>query len=248
VVAFDTNFSVREELPPARQKPVRILIADESKLNCQLLEGALTRSQFGFEIVASTTTRKETLDCMSALVVDLALVNETLNDSLFDGFHVLRDIQASFPATRAIALVKCASPDRVVDVFRAGAKGIFCRAEPIDALIKCIEAVRKGQIWLNTQQLHFVVDALAKAAPLRIADVKGRHLLAKRETEVANLIAEGYNNRETAQRMGLSEHTVSNYLFRIYEKLGISTRVELVHYVLRSAQNQIDGKSSVQAD
>ena len=58
-------------------------------------------------------------------------------------------------------------------------------------------------------------------------------MLAKRENEVANLVSEGLTNREIAQKLGLSEHTVSNYLFRIYEKLGISSRVELVLYVLR---------------
>ena len=60
-----------------------------------------------------------------------------------------------------------------------------------------------------------------------------RSLLAKREEEVANLVAEGLTNRDIAQKLALSEHTVSNYLFRIYEKLGISGRVELVLYIVR---------------
>jgi len=61
-------------------------------------------------------------------------------------------------------------------------------------------------------------------------------LLAKREDEVASLVAEGLSNRDIAERLGLSEHTVSNYLFRIYEKLGISGRVELVLYILKQRQ------------
>jgi DNA-binding CsgD family transcriptional regulator len=64
----------------------------------------------------------------------------------------------------------------------------------------------------------------------------GRTLLTKREDDVVNLVVDGLSNRETAQKLGLTEHTVSNYLFRIYEKLGISTRVELVLYALRQKQ------------
>jgi DNA-binding NarL/FixJ family response regulator len=67
----------------------------------------------------------------------------------------------------------------------------------------------------------------------------GHRLLGRREEEVARLVAEGMANREIAEKLHLSEHTVSNYLFRIYEKLGISSRVELVLYVLRQRQPAI---------
>jgi DNA-binding NarL/FixJ family response regulator len=96
--------------------------------------------------------------------------------------------------------------------------------------------VQEGQIWANSHQLNFIVDALAHAAPFRVKNANGKDLLAKREQQVAKLVAEGLNNREVAQRLGLSEHTVSNYLFRIYEKLGISGRVELVLYIVRQEQ------------
>jgi DNA-binding CsgD family transcriptional regulator len=65
---------------------------------------------------------------------------------------------------------------------------------------------------------------------------RGQKLLTKREDDVVNLVVDGLSNRETAQKLGLTEHMVSNYLFRIYEKLGISTRVELVLYALRQKQ------------
>jgi DNA-binding NarL/FixJ family response regulator len=121
----------------------------------------------------------------------------------------------------------------VVDAFRAGAKGVLNRTESIEVLSKCLHAVHKGHVWANSHQLHLVLEALIKAKPLRTLDSRGRHLLAKREEEVANLVAEGLANREVAQKLGLSEHTVSNYLFRIYEKLHISSRIELVLYVLK---------------
>jgi DNA-binding CsgD family transcriptional regulator len=77
---------------------------------------------------------------------------------------------------------------------------------------------------------------MLSATPLRMVNPRGQTLLTKREDDVVNLVVDGLSNRETAQKLGLTEHTVSNYLFRIYEKLGISTRVELVLYALRQKQ------------
>src|SRR2546426_695044 len=124
----------------------------------------------------------------------------------------------------------------VVDAFRAGARGVFCRAEPFESLCKCIKAVHTGQVWANSTQLQLILGALVKAAPLRVVSANGMSLLAKRETEVVGLVAEGLTNREVAVKLGLSEHTISNYLFRIYNKLGISSRVELVLYVMRQRE------------
>jgi len=126
----------------------------------------------------------------------------------------------------------------VVDAFRGGAKGVFCKSEPIQALRKSIQAVHKGQIWANSHQLHLILEALVSAAPLRAKQAPRGSLLAKREDEAARLVAEGLSNREIGERLGLSEHTVSNYLFRIYEKLGISSRVELVLYMLKQREKK----------
>jgi DNA-binding NarL/FixJ family response regulator len=129
-------------------------------------------------------------------------------------------------------LLKTDNYDLVVDAFRAGAKGVFCRTESLNLLPKCIRVVHSGQIWANSKQLDRVMEAFASAAPLRLISVEGQRLLTKREEDVVKLVVEGLSNREAAQQLGLTEHTVSNYLVRIYEKLGISSRVELVLYSL----------------
>ena len=227
------SVSLQPEVSSIRSPRISILIADETPMSCQLLKNALMHSRFPFEVVGCATSRSEIMSCMSAESVEIALVSESLKGGPLEGFQVLTDLRSSFPATRVIALLKSAPNDMVVDAFRAGAKGVFCRAEPVGSLCKCIRVVHSGQIWVNSHQLNVIVEALVNAAPLRLTDAKGRNLLAKREAEVANLVAEGLSNRDVAHKLGLSEHTVSNYLFRIYEKLGISSRVELVLYTLR---------------
>ncbi len=205
-------------------------------MGCQLLKNELKRCRFRFEVVACATSCSEITECMIAGAVDVALVGERLHGGAFEGFQALSELQRSFPAVRVIMLLMSATRELVVDAFRAGAKGVVCRNEPIGLLGKCIQTVHKGQIWANSHQLHFILEALMTSTPLRLVNSKGRYLLAHRENEVANLVAEGMTNPQIAQKLGVSEHTVSNYLFRIYEKLGISSRVELVLYVFKQGR------------
>ena len=205
-------------------------------MGCQLLKSALTRSRFRFEVVACATSCPEIVKSMSARPVDVVLVSESLQGGPFAGFQALNELQAAFPAVRVIILLKSAPRDLVVDAFRAGVEGVICRTEPIQVLCKCIQTVHKGQIWANSHQLHFILEALMISTPLRMVNSGGRYLLAPRENEVANLVAEGMTNREIAQKLGVAEHTVSNCLFRMYEKLGISSRVELVLYLLKQGR------------
>lgn len=221
-----------------RAQRISILIADETAMACQLLKNALAYRRLNFEVVACAVNRSEIMQSMTKQPPEVVLVGESLQDGAFVGLRVLSELRGSFPESRVIVMLKSPQRDLVLDAFRAGAKGVFCRTEPVAALCKCIRAVQAGQIWANSHQLNLIVDALANAAPFHVKSATGKNLLAKREQEVAKLVAEGLNNRDIAQKLGLSEHTVSNYLFRIYEKLGISSRVELVLYIVRHEQPQ----------
>jgi DNA-binding NarL/FixJ family response regulator len=201
-------------------------------MDCELLKNALGRSRVPFSVVACAVSRTGIIDSMSACSPDIALISDTLQDGPLTGLGVLRELHLSFPKTKSIALLKSATVELVVDAFRAGARGVFCRAEPLPVLHKCIHAVHQGQIWANGAQLSAVLEAFVNAAPLRIVNSRGRTLLTKRENDVVRLVIEGYTNRDVGEKLGLTEHTVSNYLFRIYEKLGISSRVELVLYAV----------------
>lgn len=232
--AYPTRLARAHSTTAAR--PINLLISDDTSLGCQLLRDVLLRSRNRFNVVGCALTHAQIIESMTMSSVDVALVNENLEDGPLVGFRVLNELHMSFPNTRVVILLKSARNDLVVDAFRGGAKGVFCRAEPWQALCKCIQSVYKGQIWVNSNQLQFVLDALVSATPLRMVNPRGQTLLTKREDDVVNLVVDGLSNREVAQKLGLTEHTVSNYLFRIYEKLGISTRVELVLYALRQKQ------------
>ena len=119
----------------------------------------------------------------------------------------------------------------VVKAFRSGVRGIFCRSDSYKFLPKCVLKVHSGHIWATQRQIAILVDAIGQPFSMALLDAKGHVLLPKRQQQVVHWVAEGLTNREIAQKMGLSEHTVKNYLFAVFDRLGVSTRAELILYV-----------------
>src|SRR5215467_807768 len=163
---------------------------------------------------------------------------------LMAGNHVpnlslLRWLRTSHPKVAPVLLVEHGDRALVVNAFRAGAKGVFLFSHtPFRMLCKCITSVAQGQVWINTQQTHYLLDALSEVPTLRVVNVNGRTLLTPREEQVVALVADGLSNREIAGELGLSEHTVKKHLLRIFDKLGISTRVELVLYAVSHGEKR----------
>src|SRR5256886_2672333 len=213
---------------------LRVLIGDASRLASQLIVGQLKSSRNPrFEtILPSGFTSKAIAEEITTTRPDIALVSSVLQDSSFAGYSVLRAVQPLNLATRLILLLEDCDHDLVIDAFRSGARGVFSRAENSERLSKCIYTVHKGQIWASTREMEYILEELVATRPLRIVDAHGGSLLSKREEEVVALVADGLTNRQISEQLKLSEHTVKNYLFKVFEKLGISTRVELVLYAL----------------
>jgi DNA-binding NarL/FixJ family response regulator len=145
---------------------------------------------------------------------------------------VTREVLASQSKPSVIMILDSNKPAMVVEAFRAGAKGIFSRDQSSELLCKCIHAVHKGQIWASSKELHFVLEALGAAPLAKQVSLRAMGLLTKREEGVVHLVAEGMTNRDISQELKLSEHTVRNYLFRIFNKVGTSNRLELALYAI----------------
>ena len=134
---------------------------------------------------------------------------------------------------RKILLIE--SPDRhtIASAFRAGARGLFCFSEsPFRLLCRCIHCVHQGQLWVSNQQLEFVIESLTQVPSLRVVNHNGFNLLTAREEQVVALVADGLTNRDVARELGLTENTVKKYLFHIFDKVGVSSRVELVLFAV----------------
>jgi two-component system nitrate/nitrite response regulator NarL len=217
---------------PATRGPSRVFIADSRSMGCQLMVRALQQSRQSIVVVGSATESGEILKGLDEHPSDVAIISADLRDGPNAGLRVVREARALYPHIRIVVLVD--SPERamVVEGFRAGADGVFSRDEPFEMLCKCIHAVSRGQIWARSEQLRFIIEALTKSEPQPIKNAKGTKLLTKREEELVQLVAEGLTNRDISRQLGLTEHTVRNYLFRVFNKLGTSNRLELALYVI----------------
>jgi DNA-binding NarL/FixJ family response regulator len=220
---------------PRRRKPTRVFIADSSCMGCQLMVRALQQSRQPIKVVGSATELVDLLKGLSENPCDVAIVSADLRDGSNTGLRAVREARLCCPHIRIVVLVD--SPERalVVEGFRAGVDGVFSRDEPFEMLCKCIRAVCAGQIWASSEQLRFVIEAMAENKPQPIKGANGTKLLTKREEELVQLVAEGLTNLDISRQLGLTEHTVRNYLFRIYNKLGISNRLELALYVIKQS-------------
>lgn len=215
---------------------ISVVIADHDVLACKLLASRL-RKHRQFHVTECADTTEATVGLMRKVRPSVALISASLPQDPEGGFKVLREIQTWSPRIRGVLLLDSAEEQAVVQAFRCGARGVFMRsAYQFETLRKCVHRVHQGQIWADSKQLGYVMDAFCRSAVLSSfscnVDVR---IISRRERDVVQSVVEGLSNREIAQRLELSEHTVKNYIFRIFDKLGVSSRVELVHYALAHA-------------
>ncbi len=205
-----------------------MLIIDSSRIGSELLASALKKDKL--EVTHAGASADEALTVLSKVPVDVALISATIEGNSKKGFDITGQIRALNVGVQVVMLIENSNRDSVVEAFRAGARGVFGRDNSLEALSKCVIRVHHGQVWASSEELRHLLEALVGPPQLRLVNASGSELLAPREQEVVHWVAEGLTNREIANRLGLSENTVKNYMFRIFDKLGISKRVELVLY------------------
>ncbi|MGD0823276.1 MAG: response regulator transcription factor [Terriglobales bacterium] len=222
------------DAPAIAAQTVEVLIADSGPIQSQLLARALkVRREFQVSAVALETSALH--DYLQSRHADVVLI---AGNHLPD-LSLLRWLRVSYPKIAPVLLSENDDRELVVSALRAGAKGIFLFSHnPFSMLCKCIQCVFRGEIWINNQQMNYVLDALSEVPTLRVVNSKGRLLLTPREEQVVALVADGLTNRGVAGELGLSEHTIKKYLLRIFDKVGISSRVELVLYAMSHGENR----------
>ena len=223
---------------PGHSGAVRVFIADGSQLSCQLIAAAVRRGRYRTRVVGYATDAAGIREGLEEHEADVTVIGARLEGKDLAGFNVTREILAAHSKPKVIVILDSDKPDIVVEAFRAGANGIFSRDQSSELLCKCIYAVHEGQVWANSKELRFVIDALGPALPTKATSLRGMGLLTKREADVVHLVAEGMTNRDISQALKLSEHTVRNYLFRIFNKVGTSNRLELALYAIDRGEGQ----------
>jgi DNA-binding NarL/FixJ family response regulator len=219
-------------LPAPVADAITVLIADSNRMQSQLLSSALRRRS-EFRISTCSIDIGSILQAVASTAIQVVVLSLNHSASLASQMASMRRVHLSHPAVAKVLLVESYDRELVCNAFRSGVRGIFCISDAhFRLLCRCIQRVAGGQIWANTEQMAFLMDLIAEVPSLRVLNSRGEQLLTPREEQVVALVAEGLSNRETARELNLSEHTVKKYLFRIFDKLGISSRVELVLYTV----------------
>ena len=216
----------------AASQPIGVLVADSNRMQAQLLTSALRRHS-EFRVTHCSLDSTSILQATTSRTPGVALLSLNAAANGEQTVAILHRFHRSHPHIPKVLLVESVDRELVVSAFRAGVRGIFSLADSnLRLLCKCISRVAAGQVWANTEQLNYILDLVSEVPSLRVLNAQGSNLLTPREEQVVALVAEGLGNRQIAVELNLSEHTIKKYLFRIFEKLGVSTRVELVLYAV----------------
>jgi len=214
--------------------PIRVFVADNSPIHTQLVAEGLRRDP-NLQIIVPMSDSSGLIAEVMASDVDVLVLSANLDEQPSRGLEILQELRTSFPGIRAVVLLHSSKRELIVDAFRAGARGIFSRQGSIEMLMKAVRCVHEGQIWANSREMSLAVEALANSRMVRPMNGNGLNLLSRREMEVVRCLAEGMTNREIAERLQLSQHTIKNYLFRVFDKLGVSSRMELLFMTLNQS-------------
>jgi DNA-binding NarL/FixJ family response regulator len=222
---------------------VSIVVADGTRIHTQLLADAL-RHDRGLQVVAAASNSEELLAAVTRVPIDVVVISHNLDDQPGHGTQVLREMRALRPQIKGVILLDTSKSEEVLECFRAGARGVFSKQERLETLCKCIRTVHDGQIWARSSDLEHALEALANSPLVRTTSHNGMELLSPRECQVIQHVAAGMSNREIADALELSPHTVKNYLFRIFDKLGVSSRTELLYLTMNRSSAAPSGAAN----
>jgi DNA-binding NarL/FixJ family response regulator len=224
--------------------PLEVLFVYPRCLFFELVRGALCSQTNVHLTVHSTAERAEA--ALLTQKFDIALISGQLDGDPAVLYRLLRKIRDEAPGTKPIVIYDRLEKEQTVQAFTYGMRGVLAMQDcDFNRLCRCLDRVSSGHIWASHAQINWIVDALVNQytapAPTYTRNTFGRGVLTNREAEVVALLSEGKTNREIARRLNLSEHTIRNCLFRVFEKLGVSNRMELLARAFATNRtNQLD--------
>jgi len=222
----------------ATKTKIRIVVADDHPIFrdglCKLL--AL---EDDFEVVAQAQDGRQVLDVLQQFEPDILLLD--LKMPGLDGLATLQRLQSAKNKTRVIVLTASDDKNEFVQAMKLGTSGIVLKQTATELLIKSIRKVHAGEIWLDSHTTAAVIrqfvaaDEVPPPIPQSAAPrERERSPLSQREREIVALVAQGFKNKEMAEKMFISEQTVKNHLHNIFDKLGVSDRLELALYAIHN--------------
>ena len=205
---------------------IRVLMADDHVIFRQGVR-KLLEEEDDISIVGEAANGNECVLMMAKVKPDILLLDLNMPDK--DGLTVLEELNFDSLPTQVIVLTATEDDREAVRAMRLGARGIVLKQSASDLLVKSIRRVYGGEIWLDNRITADVMKAFAKSSE---SGAKRDKLLSDRESQIMRLVAQGQRNKEIGQNLFISEQTVKNHVHNIFDKLGVSDRLELALYAI----------------
>ncbi|MBI1355178.1 MAG: response regulator [Acidobacteria bacterium] len=206
-------------------RKIRLLLVDDHELVRHGLVVFLN-GQEGYEVVGEASTGREAIELAEELRPDIVIMDVTMPE--MGGVEATRRIRERLPSTRVIALSMHRDSVYVREILRAGADGYLLKESRSNDMLAAIQAVSNGEGYISPAVSQAVLEDYRKQAKAPI------DLLTARERDVLQLVAEGFTNKQIAQKLNLSVYTAEGYRGRIMEKLNLHSTGELVRFAMRS--------------
>lgn len=208
-----------------KPSPIRIVIADDHPIFREGLR-KLLEAEPGFAVVGEAADGAEAVKLVRWVKPDVLLLD--LSMPRMPGLEALRELAAPAGSVRTILLTAAIEKEQIVEALQLGAAGVVLKESATALLLKSIRSVMAGQYWVGHESVSTLVMALRQTGRTAGEAPRPKKFgLTPRELEIVSAIVSGYTNRDIAQRFSISEQTVKRHLTSIFDKLGVSNRLEL---------------------
>ena len=219
--------SLKDHEQTGAPKGIRVILADS-----QTIYRVGMKKVFALEDDIRVVAQAETLDNLRAALERYPTDVVVLEGQLIAGtIDAIPDLVKHSPDAKLIVQVVESDEDNIVELYRRGVRGVVPRSISPDLLIKCVRKIADGETWIDNQSISWVIEAYrSQASSLTSPRVLPK--LTKKELAIISCITRGMRNKEIAYQIGTTEQVIKNYLRKVYDKLGVSDRLELALYCL----------------
>jgi DNA-binding NarL/FixJ family response regulator len=206
---------------------IRVILADS-----QAIYRVGMRKVFALEDDIRVVAQAETLDNLYAALLRFPTDVVVLEGQLIAGtVDAIPQFVRRAPSAKLIVQVSETDENNTVELYRRGVRGVVARSIAPDLLVKCVRKIAAGETWIDNQSISWVIQAY-RAQAANLTNPRTQPRLSEKELAIISCITRGMRNKEIAYQVGTTEQVVKNYLRKIYDKLGVSDRLELALYCL----------------
>jgi len=214
---------------PVEPGTIRIILADS-----QAIYRVGIRKVFALEDDLRVVAQADSLESLRTVIelhpTDVVLLEGAL---LVGASNAIPELLRTAPNVKLIVQAVQSDEDQTVELYRRGVRGIITRAISPDLLVRCVRRIAAGETWIDNRSVNWVIEAYRAQASALISP-RTQPRLSPKETAIITCITQGKRNKEIAFQLGTTEQVIKNYLRKIYDKLGVSDRLELALYCLHN--------------